>query len=200
MMARTVTKKTVRQQEIVDAARKIISSKGTKSLTTREIAKALRITDGALYRHFKSKKEIISLLIDDIEESLLSAIETAVNKSSGPLEKLWNIFFSRLSTVEQRKGVNLIIINETLSLKDKALQRKMYAVVQKYLKIIQKILSDGVKLGRFKKDLDVVFASIAFYGMAQSAVTIWALSDFGLSLKQDHLKKMFDIFKNGIMA
>ncbi|MBK6840110.1 MAG: TetR family transcriptional regulator [Bacteroidetes bacterium] len=37
--------------------------------TVREIANHLELTDGALYRHFSGKKEIISLLIDDIEES-----------------------------------------------------------------------------------------------------------------------------------
>ena len=54
---------TPRQQEIVDAARKIIASRGTKRLTVRQIAKELKITDGALYRHFDAKNGIISLLL-----------------------------------------------------------------------------------------------------------------------------------------
>ena len=63
-------KGTVRQREIIIAAREVIFSKGIEKLTVREIAKELKITNGALYRHFKSKNEIMSLLIDDIEENL----------------------------------------------------------------------------------------------------------------------------------
>ena len=88
-----INPRTPRQQEIVDAARKIITSRGIKSLTTRERARELKITDGALYRHFKSKDEIISLLIDDIEDTLLSAIQEAANMNADPIKKLESIFF-----------------------------------------------------------------------------------------------------------
>ena len=63
--------RTACQSRIIDSARRIIFSKGIESLTTREIAKDLQLTNGSLYRHFKNKKEIISILIDDIEETLL---------------------------------------------------------------------------------------------------------------------------------
>ncbi len=79
------------QQEIVESARRIISAKGIENLTIRQIARDPKLTDGALYRHFKSKKEIISLLIDDIEKTLLDTIDDAAKMSGEPCEKLKNI-------------------------------------------------------------------------------------------------------------
>lgn len=192
--------KTVRQQEIVDAARKIISSRGIENLTVREIANALKITNGALYRHFRSKKEIISLLIEEIEKTLLFTIEEAANVSEDPLQKLENIFLSHLSYVEQRKGLSFIIINEALSINDKSLRSKMLTVINRYLKMIKAILSKGIKVGKVRKDLDLTSASIAFFGMVQSIVTLWALSGFKYSLRKNRLEERLNIYKRGIVA
>ncbi|MBP9854337.1 MAG: TetR/AcrR family transcriptional regulator [Candidatus Omnitrophica bacterium] len=190
---------TVGQQKIIDAARHIIISKGMENLTVREIAAELDITDGALYRHFKSKGEIISLLIDDIEETLLGAIDEAASKTKKPLEKLENIFWSHLSYVEKRKGVSFIVINNTISIKDKTLQNKVYGVVNKYLDRIKKILREGIKSGDFH-NMNLEAASLTFFGIIQCMVTLWGLSDYKHSLGKERLEELFKFFKNGILA
>ncbi len=191
-------KHSLKQQEIVNSARRIITSKGIEHLTIHEIAKDLRITDGAIYRHFKSKKAIISLLIDDIEETLLSAIESAAEKAGRPLEKLKSIFISHISYAEQKKGVSFIVINETLNFQSKDLQKKMFGVIHKYLKKIKEILLSGIGSGEFRKDVDAVSASIAFFGMVQSVVTLWALSGFKYSLRKDRMDELFSIYIKGV--
>ena len=199
MKAKTDSGKSIRRQEIVNAARKIISSRGIENLTVRKIADELRVTDGSLYRHFKSKKEIISILIDDIEKTLLITIEEAAKESAKPLRKLSDIFISHLSYAEQRKGITFIVINETLNLKDKSLRRKMFGVINKYLKRIKAILAEGVDSGIFRKDLDITTASIAFFGMVQSIVTIWALSGSKHSLRKDRLDELFSVYTKGVI-
>lgn len=191
---------TLRQQEIVDCARKIISTRGIENLTIREIAGVLNVTDGALYRHFKSKREIISLLIDDIEKTLFNAIELATQEADDPIIKLRNIFLSHISYAEQRKGVSFIIINETLSLKDRSLQRKMFRVIHRYIMKIKYILENGVKAGRFREKTDLNASSIVFFGMVQSIVTLWALSGFKYSLNRNRLYEMLNIYIKGIAA
>jgi len=190
---------TIGQQRIVDTARKIILDEGIESLTTRRLAKILGVTDGALYRHFRSKKEIVSLLVDDIQKTLLSVIKASSEKENDSLRKLEKVFFSHLSYAEQRKGTTFIVINEILNIKDGQLQRKMLAAINLYLKTVEEILVDGKKSGLFKKDMDSTLASIMFFGSVQSLVTLWGLSGYKLSLKKDRLKKMFKIYKSGIL-
>ena len=191
---------TIRQQEIVNSARRIIISAGMERLTVREIAADLKITDGALYRHFKSKKEILNLLIDDIEKTLLATINEAAQKSDDPLQKLEDIFLSHLSYVEQRKGVSFIVINKTLSLKDKSLQRRMFGVVNKYLKTIKSILKEGIARREIRSDIDIESSSIVFFGMVQSIVTVWGLSGYKYSLRKERLDQMFKLYKRGIVV
>jgi AcrR family transcriptional regulator len=191
---------TVRQKEIVDSAREIIISKGIENLTVREIAKDLKITDGALYRHFKSKHEIIGLLIDNIGETLLATIREAAGKRKDPMQRLEDIFLSHLYYSERMRGVGFIVINESLSIKDKKLQRKVFAVLNQYLKTIKAILVEGIEIGRFRKDLHPESASLVFFGTVQSMVTLWGLSGYRLALGKKRLDEAFKIYKSGIMA
>ena len=149
-MAEDITEYTDKQKQIVESARSIIISKGIEKLTIHEIARDLGVTDGALYRHFKSKKEIISLLIESIERTLLKTVRDTASKTNNPVNKLENILASHLSYAEQRKGINFIVVNETLSLKDKSLQRKMFGVINKYPqfnKEVQRFYSSCEKIG-----------------------------------------------------
>lgn len=197
---RNLSPRTDRQQEIVDAAKRIIISKGFENLTIRTIAKEIGVTDGALYRHFKSKHEIISLLIDDVESSLLTVIEKPAFSSEGPIEKLRKIFLSHISNAEQRKGMTLIVINESFTIRDKKIKKKMLKVMSRYQEVIKAVLREAIKLGKINKDVDVDAAGIAFFGMVQSSVTFWALNDFSYKLKGRTLDRMFDQYANGLSA
>jgi len=190
----------VRQREIIIAAREVIFSKGIEKLTVREIAKELKITNGALYRHFKSKYEIMSLLIDDIEENLLSAIQDAAKKSGDPLQKLENIFLSHLSYSEQMKGTSFTVINQVSGIQDKDLKIKMFGVLNKYLMTIKEILIEGMEEGIFRKDIDSTSASIVFFGTIQSIVTLWCLSGYKLSLKKAEFTQAVDIYKSWLVV
>lgn len=172
--------------------------KGVENLTTRMIARELRLTNGALYRHFQSKKEIISLLIDDIEETLLATIREAAHTKGDPLYRLENIFLSHLSYAEQMKGTSFVIINEVSGIKDKNLQRKMFSVLNRYLKTIKEIIMEGIESGLFRKELNPASASIVFFGTIQSMVTLWSLSGYRLSFRKNQFAQTLNIYKSWI--
>lgn len=190
---------TERQQDIVEAVKKIVCSDGFDRLTVREIAGRLKITDGALYRHFKSKKDIVSLLIDDVERTLLEVVDAAADRAPDPLGKLQSILSTHILYAEKRKGLTFIVINETLSMNDAGLRRKMQGVVDVYLKKIQGILETGIKEKRFRNDLDVRLTSLAFFGLVQSLVTVWGLSGHDLSMDKQKINGLFNLYKEGIL-
>ena len=195
-----ISPRTSRQQAIIDAAKKIIVSKGFENLTIRTIAQEISVTDGALYRHFKSKHEIISLLIDDVENTLLSAIEKSAYSFGDPLKKLRKIFFSHISNAEQRKGLNLIVINESFMIRDLKIKKKMLKVMSRYQETLKVVIKEGIRLRKINKNVDVNAAGIAFFGMVQAAVTFWVLNDFSYHLKSRTLDRMFDQYIRGLCS
>lgn len=58
---------TDRQQEIIEAACKILTASGVGGLTIKNLAKEMQFSESAIYRHFASKEEIIISLLQILE-------------------------------------------------------------------------------------------------------------------------------------
>jgi AcrR family transcriptional regulator len=167
----------LRRKQIVAALRKIIIKYGSENLTVQKLAEEIGVSGGAIYRHFKSKREILLFLVNDIKENLIGDIERAY-PIKNPLELLERISRNLLSSIEQRKGVSFLVIAEIISLGDKGLNGEISEVLNRFLGEIKKLILEGIKAGEIRKDVDVDMAATTFFGMLQGLATIWALGGF----------------------
>jgi AcrR family transcriptional regulator len=187
----------VRQKEIVSAARKLIVKYGSEHVTVRRMAQEIGVSEGAIYKHFKSKRDILSFLIEDIEDTLLSDIENNISSEINTLQILEKIINDHISAIEQRKGVTFQVIAEIISLGDKKLNKKIYEVINKYIDRIKTILSDGQTSGIVRQDIDLDAASRLFFSLTQGLVNIWALSQYNFNLTSE-FKPSWNIFIKAI--
>ncbi len=188
-MPRKVTKRQstfLRRKQIINTLRKLIIKYGSENVTVRRIAKEIGVSEAAIYKHFKSKKEILGFLVDYIEENLIGDIEKSVHHNN-ILELLENILRNHFSSIEQRKGVSFLVIAEIISLGDKKLNKKIFEVLNKYIGHIKDILLKGVKTGQIKQDINLDTAAIVFFSMIQGLVSIWYLSDYNFTLEQKYI-------------
>ncbi|HIP42525.1 MAG TPA: TetR/AcrR family transcriptional regulator [Aquifex aeolicus] len=77
--------------KILEAALKLFSRKGFRETTVKDIAKEVGITEGAIYRHFNSKDEIIHDLLISITTELKEAIAKSIEKGESEEEIFKNI-------------------------------------------------------------------------------------------------------------
>ncbi len=183
----------LRRKQIVETLRKIIIKYGSEHVTVKKLAAEIGFSGGALYRHFKSKREILLFLIDDIKENLNGNIERAY-PFQNPLNLLGKIAEDLLSSIEQkRKGAPFLVIAEIISLGDRGLNRKISEVLNDFLGHIKQLLVEGVKAGEVKEDVDVDMAAAAFFGMLQGLVTIWSLNGLPsrLEIKSEAMWKFY---------
>jgi AcrR family transcriptional regulator len=174
----------VRRKQIIDAARKLIIKKGSEHVTVRNIAKEVKISEAAIYRHFKSKRDVLLLLANQITDNLLQDIENEAPGGRDPLERIDRILKSHLSTIEQRRGISFLVLAEIISLGDKKLNNEVYKNLQAYVDRLKTLLSDGASSGRVKQDLDLDAASLLMFGLIQGLVNMWALSNYGFDLAE----------------
>ncbi|RLJ70844.1 TetR family transcriptional regulator [Hydrogenivirga caldilitoris] len=66
------------KERIMSAALRLFSLKGFKGTTVKDIAKEVDITEGAIYRHFSSKEEIIESLFERITEEIRKLVKERV--------------------------------------------------------------------------------------------------------------------------
>src|SRR3989337_3246608 len=173
----------IRRQQIVDIIRRIISTKGIEYVTLSEIAKRTGTTRGAIYRHFKSKRDILSLLIDNIEETLMEALDKAM-VSEDPVQNLKNVLLAHLTYARERRETSFIVIMSAMQFSDAIIRKKISRLIEKYLRKIEKILTSATKLGLIKKDTNPRISAIAFLGLIQSTVTVWSYKNFNFAPKR----------------
>ena len=189
----------VRQKQIVSAARKLIVRYGSEHVTVRRMAQEIGVSEGAIYRHFRSKNDILALLIDDIEETLIGDIKKNNKEGLATLSILEKIMIDHISAIQQRKGVTFQIIAEIISLGDKKLNKKVYGVIEKYIGLIKGILDIGAAKGYINKDADLDSAALLFFSMTQGLVNLWALSHYEFDLRAKY-KSLWSIFSQAVFA
>ncbi|GAB6065241.1 TetR/AcrR family transcriptional regulator [Aquifex pyrophilus] len=82
------------KEKILESALKLFSKKGFRETTIKDIAKDVGITEGAIYRHFTSKDEIIQELLTSITKEMREIISEALSSSDKEEEILENIINS----------------------------------------------------------------------------------------------------------
>jgi len=188
----------IRRQQIIDVIRHIISSKGIEYVTISEIANRIGTTKTAIYRHFKNKRDILSLFIDNIEETLMSKLDKAM-MSDDPIQNLKNVLLAHLTYAKERRETSFIVIMGAMQFSDIVIRRKISQLIQKYLRKIEKILSSAIKLGLVKTTINPKIAAIIFLGLIQSTVTVWSYKKFNFIPQKIHAH-LWNIYSQGIVA
>ena len=185
----------VRQKQIVNAAREMIVKYGSEHVTVRRIASAVGISEAAIYRHFKNKKAVLALLVDDIENRLIADFTSIGTNGKSPLEILEGGLRGPLSV--RRKGVSFQVIAEIVSLGDKKLNKKISVMINKYIERLTDLLSNGVKSGEVREDVDRKAAATVLFGMMQGLVSIWALSGYSFDPEEKYVA-LWKVFREAV--
>ncbi|MBT3920135.1 MAG: TetR/AcrR family transcriptional regulator, partial [Flavobacteriaceae bacterium] len=81
-----------RQFEIIEAAGKILTASGVGGLTIKNLAKEMKFSESAIYRHFTSKEEIIIALLSYLAQSMDDRYTKAISANQTPEEKFTALF------------------------------------------------------------------------------------------------------------
>jgi len=179
-MDRLPTNKVPRKEQIVNAARKLVIEVGSENVTVRRIAEEVGFTEAAIYRHFKSKKDILYLLVENIERSLLSDLAVRGNHDDDVLE---TILMRHLSSIEMRRGISFQVIAEIISLGDGKLNSRIYDTILKYIEKLKTILENEVAHGKLREDIDVDATAFLVFSVMQGISNVWTLSNYSFDPK-----------------
>ena len=67
-MTRTAKEFTVKRNEILDVAQRLVYSKGYEQMTIQDILDGVQISKGAFYHYFRSKQDLLDAMIGHMIE------------------------------------------------------------------------------------------------------------------------------------
>jgi AcrR family transcriptional regulator len=177
---------TERQIQIIEAATKRIDEHGIQDLTIKTLAADLNLSEAALYRHFKSKNEILlgllTYFIEEMKERLGLILS---NKDRSPSELLKDLFDSQLKTFVKKPSVVSVIFSEGIF----QFNKELSSTVSSMMELMQNHIEDIVKKGQandsFSKIVGVSITTTIIMGGMRITVLKWKLSGHNSDLIKD---------------
>ena len=167
-----------RKKEIIDAARDLIIREGVQGDTIKNISKKNKISEPAVYRHFKNKRSILVALIDNFEQNLIEATDKPIKHHRNPLDRLREIMKDHMIFTEEKKGTLFAITAESIHFNDDFFLRKILGVIDRYKIRIKEILLEAKREGLIREDINLDAVSLTFFGLIQAAITQFALTNY----------------------
>ena len=154
------------------------------------------LSEAAIYRHFEDKHSILMAMADKFENSLMEAIDRPLTENN-PIKKLKEIMKIDMRFTEQHKGLLFSITAESIHCNDDELRRKILDIIEKYKARIKRILVEGRERGLVRKNMNLDFASITFFGLIQLAIIQYALTNYSVP-PMTKFNNLWNIFLRGI--
>lgn len=163
--------------EIADAAIHLIGERGISALTTTALAKELGVSSGAPFRHFASRDEILCAVGERVVELMGT---TFPDEALPPLERLSQLFLSRIQAVTRHGGVARIIFSDQFS---KALPEQASALIQAFIartrSFALEAIAQGAASGQIRQDVPAEHLLVLFIGTMQHAAFLSAMNRKG---------------------
>jgi TetR/AcrR family fatty acid metabolism transcriptional regulator len=185
-----------RQIEIIEAATKRIDEHGIQDLTIKTLAADLNLSEAALYRHFKSKNEILLGLLTYFIEEMKGRLTILLSKKDGtPSELLKDLFDSQLKTFVQKPSIVSVIFSESIFQFNKELSSTVTSMMELMQNHIEGIVKKGQANGSFSKMVGVSTTTTIIMGGMRITVLKWKLSGHKSDLRKDGTKVLNGILK-----
>ena len=176
---------TERQKDTLRAAIAIIANQGYERLTTKNLATKIGVTEAALYRHFKSKREIITMILsyfEDLSNRVLDEIRQTYNT---PLENIRKFVEDRYILFSQHPDLAKVMFSEELFKNDPTFKGQFQCIMHKHKQVLEGYLIQAQKDGIIRKDLSPVYLFRIIIGSMRFTVTQWNLSDGAFDLQKE---------------
>ena len=186
-----------RQAEIVEAALRLARGSSPALITTGDIAAAIGVTQGAVFKHFPTKDAIWLAAMRWVRETLLQKLQVAADESATPLDALAAMFRAHVEFVIVHPGVPRFIFHELQQPADSAAKLEVRGVLQGYRKLLLGQLAESIERQLVSADLDPEAAATGFIGLIQGLVMQSMLTGKPAAMRQQ-ATAIFALYRRGL--
>ncbi len=153
---RRAREKEHRRQEILEAARKVFSSKGIAEATVDDVAAFAELSKGTIYLYFSSKEEILAhLLLEGLDILLRGLTEAYASREEiSPVERLGRLTRAYLNFFKENPFYfRLMVAFDRGRLHEKVspeLGEEIKARNHEALQLVAKTIHEGIQKGLFR--------------------------------------------------
>lgn len=200
-MRRTKAEAAVTRATLLKTALAVFSAKGYAATSLTDVAKAAKVTRGAIYWHFKSKADLYNTLTQELSARGASVVQQAIAEGGTLVEVLRRIFVRQCALIEDDKEaravMELALFKTGLDPELQAGRKKQLEAGQAQLAGITAAMRQGMTEGVLRNDVDPADMARAFSAFENGVIQLWLVAPKSFSLKA-RAEAFADIFFDGI--
>jgi len=175
---------TKRQREIIEAAIGIIADKGIQKMTIKNLAKSIGVTEGAIYRHFSTKLDILLGILSIFREQIRDNF-TQIPSDRSAYDVLAAIISKQMDMFAAKPIITAVIFSEEIFQNDKQLSKTVFSIMNENINTFLEIIKNGQGKGEIRNDVPAEQLSNMLMGAIRLLITRWRLSGFAFDLKSE---------------
>lgn len=181
-----------RKEQITLSAIDIINEFGIDGLSIRELAKKENVTEGALYRHFKSKTDIIIEVLKyytKYDINIMNSIKrNKLDSKAGIifLMKSFSEYYENYPEITSISGTYESLLHEP-NIKEEVLQ-----IINRRKGFLKIIIDEGKIRGEIKLNMESEDLADLIMGYFKHIIFIWRVGNYKFSLKD----KVINVLNN----
>ncbi|WP_260261362.1 TetR/AcrR family transcriptional regulator [Vibrio intestinalis] len=149
-----------KQQQILDAAEKLIAETGFHGLSMHKVAKQAGVAAGTIYCYFSDKEDLLNEVRLRVAQRIATAVQADVDDSE-PLKvryrtmwlNIWNLAASNINALSNRVQYESLPCSSEISIR--LLEKKMFFKVDR-------LFEEGKEQGVFKPLANEVLSGLTF--------------------------------------
>jgi AcrR family transcriptional regulator len=176
---------TPRQFEIIEAAGKILTSSGVSGLTIKNLAKEMKFSESAIYRHFTGKEEIIIAMLNYLAESIDYRLSNLI-KSPDPAENFKALFREQFRFFNLNPHFVVAVFSDGLMEESQRINETIMQLMNIKMKHLMPVITEGQQKHVFTNSLTSDELTHIVMGTFKLQMFKWRVASF-----------QFDINRNG---
>ncbi|MHB0756849.1 TetR/AcrR family transcriptional regulator [Psychroserpens mesophilus] len=175
-----------RQLEIIEAAGKILTASGISGLTIKNLAKEMKFSESAIYRHFASKEEIIIALLEYLAENMDERYSRAIKSEQSPEEKFEALFLNQFLFFKKHPHFVVAVFSDGLMEESQRINETISKIMAVKMKHLMPIILEGQQKNIFTNSITSEDLVHIVMGAFRLQMYKWRVAKF-----------QFDIIRNG---
>ncbi len=174
---------TPRQLEIIEAAGKILTASGVSGLTIKNLAKEMQFSESAIYRHFKSKEDIIIAMLNYLADNIDKRLSN-LDSSLTPEEKFKALFAEQFRFFKLNPHFVVAVFSDGLMEESQVINEALLKLMNVKIKHLMPIIMEGQQKGIFTNAITTDELMHIIMGTFKLQMFKWRIANFEFDIKR----------------
>jgi len=167
-----------RRESILQALARELEEKPGERITTAQLAKAVGVSEAALYRHFPSKAKMFEGLIEFIEDTIFSLVNRILEEEKQSLFRCEKILSLLLGFAEKNPGMTRLLVSDALVGEKSRLRERINQFYERVETQIKQVLRESRLQGSEINDEQIKTYSRLLLSIIEGRLHRYVRSDF----------------------